>query len=455
MHRQLYWAVRGRIASGAAPAGAALPATRAFSAELGVSRATVVTAYDQLQSEGFIEGRPGSGVFVVDAPELAAPAAVTSAAEAGVVETREAPLRAFRPGAPDMRLFPHLRWARIAAAALRRPDAYALSSDLFGLPLFRRALSRHLAEWRGLTVSPEHIAVTAGASGALDLIFDAFTRPGDLVAMEDPGYPVVRAIAEQRALRIASIPVDDRGFRPDALRALSEPPRLAIVTPSNQFPLGAASPASRRAELLAWATEAGAIVVEDDYDSEFRFTGRPLPALASASGAAQVIYVGSLSKVFSPALRIGYLAAPAQLAPKLREALGRFGPRASLMPQRPLADFMESGEFGRHLRRMRRTYAARRQALLAILNQVFGEGVLIASPRDAGMHMTVAFGRALANLPDTEAARRAQAAGVVVEPLSKYYHAAPAQNGLLLGFAAFDEAEMREAADRLRTALLG
>jgi GntR family transcriptional regulator / MocR family aminotransferase len=453
LHRQLYRALRERIRSGAARAGSALPSSRFFASELGVARSTVLAAYEQLQAEGYVEGRLGAGVFVVEAPEVvqgADPAPTPSAPEVPIG------LKPFRPGAPDMRQFPHDRWTRMASAALRRAGPGLMTgADPFGLPALRQALAAHLFEWRGLSIPPENLIITAGAAGALDLVFDALTQPGDLVAVENPGYPVVREIAALRALDVAAIDIDDRGFVVRPLRALMRAPKVTVVTPSNQFPLGMAATAPRRAELLAWAAACGCAIVEDDYDSEFRYAGPPLPALAAEPGAAQVIYVGTFSKVFSPGLRIGYLATPPALRKRFATALQRLGARASLVPQAPLAEFIASGEFARHLRRMRRLYAQRRAQLRAILDHVFGPGVLVPSPRDAGMHLTVAFGGPLTRMSDLEAFERATRAGVVVEPLSRYAFVPPFRQGLMLGFAAFTEAEMRDAAVSLGEALLG
>lgn len=455
LHRQLYRAARQRILAGVAPPDAAMPSTRAFAAELGVARSTVVAAYEQLQGEGYVEGRHGAGVFVAKAADLARAAPMAAPRTVAPAPAKSSALAAFRPGVPDMRLFPHARWNRIAAAALRREGSGLVGGgDPFGLLSLRLALARHLAEWRGLVVDPADLVITAGAAGALDLVFDTLTRPGDLIGLENPGYPVVRAMAEQRALRTVPITVDGAGFQVDALRALNEPPRMVVVTPSNQFPLGVASPVGRRTDLLAWASEVGAVIVEDDYDSEFRFGGRPIPALAAAPGQAQVAYVGTLSKVFSPGLRIGYVALPPVLTPAARLCLERMGPRVSLMPQAPLADFIASGEFGRHLRRMRRVYAERRHVLLALLRETFGQGLLTVSERDAGMHVVVRFGGRLAELRDVEAAHRAAAVGVRVDALSRFYFGGSAEQGLMLGFAGFEVSEMRAAALALKDALI-
>lgn len=449
MQRQLYAALRQRIASGQARAGASLPSSRGFAAELGVSRATVLAAYDQLQAEGYLETRPGAGVFVAVAPERALPAPQRPAG-GEPPEIGPSP-RAFRPGVPDMRLFPHEKWARAAAAAIRRTGQGF--GEAAGSPALRQALAAHLAEWRGIAVAPSGLMITAGAAGALDLVFDAFTRPGDAVGLESPGYPVLWAMARQRGLRAQAISVDAAGLDVQGLGSMSPVPRLVVVTPTNQFPLGSALSAPRRAALLRWAAETGAIVVEDDYDSEFRFSGRPLPAMAAAAGEAQVIFVGTFSKVFSPALRIGYLAAPPALQPGLAAALARFGPRASMLPQEPLADFIASGEFARHLRRMRRIYAARRAHLLSLLSQTFAPGELTPLPRDAGMHLVLTFGGRLQDANDFEVAARAAEAGVTAEPLSRHYAEPPAQRGLLLGFAGFDEVEAQAGVEALARAL--
>ncbi len=451
---QLYATIRGRIVSGLAQPGSALPASRAFAAELGVSRSTVVGAYEQLTAEGYVHGRRGAGVFVSPLPDPQL-TVETSIGSPAVVSAGPAPssIRPFRPGAPDLRLFPHKRWSRMLVRACTTEGAALWANDdPLGALSLRRAIAGHLAEWRGVRVDPDAIVITAGAAGALELALDAFTAPGDHVAVENPGYPLLPELVRSRNRIVETAAVDREGVSLESLQSMA-PVRMVIATPSHQFPLGGALSIGRRQALLRWAEQSGAIVVEDDYDSEFRYVGRPLPALA-AIGGAPVLYVGTFSKVFWTGLRIGFLAAPGSLARPLREAAGRSGPRASVLPQEPLAEFISSGEFARHLRRMRRIYGERLRFLRGLITELFGPDLLVADERAAGMHLLARLGPALAGrMNAAEAAARAQAAGVSVAPLSRYYSATPVQDGLVLGFAAYTEAEMRQAAQRLRQAL--
>ena len=451
---QLYAAIRGRIVSGLAQPGAALPPSRAFAAELVVSRSTVIGAYEQLTAEGYVHGRRGAGVFVSPLPDAQLTVGAPSGALAGTSAGAEpSSIRPFRPGAPDLRLFPHLTWSRMLARAWKAEGATLWADDdpLGSLGL-RRAIAGHLAEWRGVRVDPDGIVITAGAAGALELALDAFTVVGDRVAIENPGYPLLPNLVRSRNRVVGAAAVDREGISLESLKAMG-PVRMVIATPSHQFPLGGALSIGRRQELLRWTEQCGAIVVEDDYDSEFRYTGRPLPALA-AIGGAPVLYVGTLSKVFWTGLRIGFLAAPPSLAGPLREAAARLGPKASVLPQAPLAEFIDSGEFARHLRRMRRIYGERLRSLRSLISELFGPDLMIADERAAGMHLLARLGPGLAGrMSADEAAARAQAVGVSIAPLSRYYSAPPVQEGLILGFAAYTEPEMRQAALCLRQAL--
>ncbi len=416
----------------------------------------MVAAYDQLAAEGYLTARRGAGLFVADTPDdqlmTSSPATVKSHTPPQPRSKSSSP--PFRPGAPDLRLFPHAEWARIMGQVWRRRGLPMLAEDdPMGSPRLRRAIAEHLKAWRGLEVRSEDIAVTSGASGALDLAMDAFTRPGDLIACENPGYAALPHLVRGRGLRLAAAEAGPDGVSPAALKAL-ERPQMVIVTPSHQFPLGGALPIGRRRELLAWSAATGAVLVEDDYDSEYRYAGRPLPALASAGGATPVLYVGTFSKVFWTGLRLGFLAAPEALGEAVRQAAGRRGAGASVAAQEPLAAFMESGGFGRHLRRMRRVYAERRRTLLSLLADRFGPEDLQLTSHPAGMHVLARLGPRLgARMTDSEASARAEAAGLWLAPLSRYCFAPPIRQGLLFGFAAFTPVELEQAANRLKAAL--
>nr|WP_295739918.1 PLP-dependent aminotransferase family protein [uncultured Acidocella sp.] len=448
LHVQLAEALRRLILAGAPP-GARLPPSRKLAQELSISRATVLTALDQLTAEGYLQGRPGAGLFVArDLPHLAPPLA---RAADGPAASGTQPVRPFHPGQPDMRQFPHAAWARHLEAAWRAPDPGLLGvPDRFGWPPLREAIAAHLGAWRGIGCSAGQIIVTSGATEALGLA-GRLLAPGGIVHVEEPGHAPVRAQLAAAGLRCVAVPVDAQGLDPALLRADAAG---VVVTPSRQYPLGMTLPAARRLALLDWAQRAGALVIEDDYDSEFRFTGQPLPALASLDRGARTLYIGSFSKLLSPGIRLGYMVVPAAFLPRLHEIVGRAGTLASLVPQPALARFMQSGEFATHLRRMRRLYAQRQSALREALAPLVPDW-LVPAIEPSGMHFIVRFGPRLAGWSDGAVAAAAREAGLALVPLSQYFHEAPPVQGLLLGFAGFEPGDLRAAASRLGACLAG
>ncbi|MGG7566027.1 PLP-dependent aminotransferase family protein [Rhodovulum sp. DZ06] len=444
MHAQLAEALRALILTGRHP-GARMPASRALAAELSVSRMTVTTAYDQLTAEGYLHARRGDGTYVAEHPPHLAPPAPRR------VEAPPPPAdwSPFHPGAPDQALFPHRAWARRLEQAWRKPDPGLLGrADPFGWPPLRAAIAAHLSAWRGLDCRPGQVVITAGAWDGFDIIRHAALAAGDLVAVEDPGWPTQRELFRRAGLSIAPVRVDGQGLDPEALPAGAA---AAVLTPSRHYPTGAAMPVPRRMGVLGWAEARGALVIEDDYDSEFRYQGRPFPTLAGLDGLRRVIYMGSFSKLLSPALRLGYLVLPEALLDPARAHLAVTGARASLAPQPALAAFMQSGEFATHLRRMRRVYARRQAHLLAALA---GAGdVLSVAPDPSGMHLVAGLGPALAGRTDVEAAAAAGRAGLLVRPLSAAATLPDPPQGLLLGYSAADEEALSGAAASLVSAL--
>lgn len=438
---QICAAIRSRAVSGQLPAGSRMPPTRALATELGVSRSTVVTAYDQLVAEGYLSARQGSGHVVCAMGEVeltarpAAPPAPAPQAPPGP--------RPFAAGTPDMRLFPYRQWAKTVARLCRsNPQAMFSAGDSFGNPALRAAIAAHLRDWRGIDTAPDRVIITSGATDALELCMRTLTGPGDAIALETPGYPPLHAFSTAQGLRPVLLPIDDEGA---TLPAPEGGARLAILTPSHQYPLGGAMSPNRRRTFAIWAQSTGGWIVEDDYDSEFRYAGRPIPAMAGGDRLGRTLYVGSFSKIFSNALRLGYLVVPETLGDRFRATLHRFGLRAGSMPQQALAEFMASGEFYRHLRRVRRIYTERRRYLfdrLAHDFEPFGRAVDHQAGMQAVLHLRPGY-------RDTEIAAQAGDAGLTVEALSRYAAGAPAMNGLILGFCAFSEEEMAPALDRL------
>ena len=458
LHAQLADQLRRLILSGRLPTGSKLASSRKLSAELSVSRVTVVTAMDQLQSEGYIETRQGSGVFVTaDLPDgtvLRHGHGQGSGVDKPFVMPQAPEVRPFQTFLPDLSLFPHRQWARTFDKVWRQPDAALLAhQDPFGWPALRVAIADHLAAWRGIACSPEQIIVTAGTRDAIDLIAKSAFRRGDIVLVEDPGYASLGLALADGGLTVRPVPVGPQGFDIAQGTALAPDAKSAVVTPSRQFPLGMTLPVARRLDLLAWARGADGLLIEDDYDSEFRYSGAPLPALMSLDEHGAVVYLGSFSKVLSPTFRLGFLVAPPRLVEPIRDRLRATGPRVSFLVQPVLARFMAEGHFAAHVRRMRRVYGQRRDVLSEALAEQLCD-VLEIGDLSAGMHTVVRLrdDRASAET-DTAIAARALEAGLVLHPLSSYYAGKPRSQGLVLGYAAFDKARLVEGVRSLSDVL--
>ena len=453
LHVQLYELIKQKVESGLITSGSRLPSSRSFAAELGLARATVTAAFDQLVAEGYVSGHRGARLQVSD--HYGRPGLQLAVPQPALPEVDERSLLLLRPGVPDLRLFPERAWIKAAARCWRaRSPAMFGNEDPGGAADLRRALAGHLAEWRGIKADPEQIIITAGSAGALQLILDALVSRSDLIATEEPGYRAFHRLADRRGLQMCSLPVDEGGMDVDALGTCPSTPRLCVVTPSHQYPLGYPMSIGRRRRLLDWAAEADALIVEDDYDSEFRYDGRPLPSLMSISHEARVINVGTTSKVFSPAFRIGYIVSPPHLVERLRATAHDLEQRASVVPQYPLAEMIVSGEYARHLRRMRRTYRERRRLLVDLLKEMIPPSHLRLEPQAAGLHLVSYLGPALEGAGlDLDLAARSRAVGLGVLALSYFYRGPEKRHGLLLGFAAFDEVELAEGVRRLSRVL--
>ncbi|MDK3018883.1 MocR-like pyridoxine biosynthesis transcription factor PdxR [Pseudodonghicola flavimaris] len=445
MHAQLTEALRALLTRMQGLAGLRLPASRALAEELSVSRMTVTTAYDQLIAEGYLTTRQGSGTYVADhLPHLARPAPAPARRRPPPAEPAPGgDWLPFQPGLADPALFPHRLWARHLDRAWRAPQAALLGRpDLFGWPPLRAAISAHLAAWRGLDCDPAQVIVTGGAWEAFDILGGALLPPGAALAVEDPGWATLRQAMTRAGIRPQPLRIDADGLNPGAL-----PAGLAgaVITPSRHFPTGRAMPLARRLALLDWAERHEALIIEDDYDSEFRYQGQPLPALSGLDGLRRTLYMGSFSKLLSPALRIGYLVVPAPLIAAAHDHLAVTGARASLVPQPALASFMESGDFATHLRRMRRIYARRQAHLLRALAPV--QDLLTLGPDASGMHLCLPLAGALADRSDDRAIAAAAApAGLSPRALSSHSVLPDPPQGLLLGYAGFDEATLTQAA---------
>lgn len=448
LHLQIYDLVRRRIEDGTLLPGSRLPSSRNFAGEVGVARATVTAAYEQLIAEGYVSGRQGSRLKVNDLHST--PSRTFEPVPPAEPLKPPSPML-LTPGIPDLRLFPDRAWMKAATRSWRAGPGSVLGDwDPAGALQLRRAVAGHLREWREITADPDQLLITAGSAGALQLILDTLTSRGDPIAAEEPGYPAFDRLANRRGLELISLPVDREGINIDALQEMAVQPRLCVVTPSHQYPLGGAMSIGRRHRLLQWASTADALIVEDDYDSQFRYDGRPLPALHSIARSDRVIYVGTTSKVLSPAIRIGYIVVPRHLIGRFRDAADNLEQRASIVPQYPLAEMIESGEYARHLRRMRRTYRERRQILAHHLSRTVPSSCLRIEPQGAGLHLLARFGPRLeGELGDTALEARCRDAGLGVKALSSFYRGAAKRHGLMIGFAAFEEEEIARGAARL------
>ncbi len=442
LQTQLLEALRSLIFSTPAYGGAQLPASRTLATELSVSRTTVQVVYDQLISEGCLTARRGSGTFIAeDLPHLVAPQPPAGRARPPVT-----PWRPFQTGLPDHALLPHKAWARHLERAWATPEPALLASpDPLGWYPLRAAIADHLGAWRHLQCDPEQVVITSGAWESLEVVLCGLLEAGSSVVVEDPCWPKSHDILQATGAGIHPVRIDGQGVDPDTLPAAAD---AVIVTPSRHYPTGQSLSLPRRMALLEWAGRTGAMVIEDDYDSEFRYRGKPLPSLAGLDGLQSTIYLGSFSKLVSAALRIGYLVLPKPLLPGARAYLGRTGTRASLVPQPALAAFMESGEFAVHLRRMRRIYARRQRHLVEALAPV--QDLLDVHSEPSGMHLCAPLLAGLAaRTTDHQISAAARSRGLQIGALSSHSVLPQRPQALLLGYAGFDEAALSDAADRL------
>ena len=462
IYRQIYRRIRGAIASGALPPGARLPSWNALAGELGVARGTVRAAYEWLAGEGYIRaaGAAGTRVTIGIGPGAAGrsrkPRDVQVAP--GPAGARDALSLAFEGGAPHpfqvgmpaLDAFPRALWTRLLARHARRlAPASMVYQDPAGDPALREAIMSYLAVARGVDCAREQIFITAGYTGALELVTRALLDPGDAVWFEDPGYPRGREGLRLAGAKLIPVPVDAEGLVVARGIAAAPKARLAVVTPSHQAPLGMPLSLPRRLALVGWASDSGGWIVEDDYYGEFQFRGRPISALKSLDRADRVIYIGTFSKVLMPSLRLGYVVAPAALAERLRRIAGLLIPSQSLVTQLTIAEFLADGHFARHIRRMRRLYGERRAALVTALAEEFGTAWKIGL-QESGMHL-------LARLPpgsdDVALAEKAIAAELGPVALSPWSIRARGGPGLLIGFANVPAARAPRDAARLAAAL--
>jgi GntR family transcriptional regulator/MocR family aminotransferase len=458
LHQQIYDGVRRAILGGSLRSGQRLPSTRTLAAELRVSRLPVLTAYEQLLHEGYLEGRVGSGTFVSAAlPDDAfrsVPVPGRPAASAGIRreprttlrEQNDLELRAFSICLPALDRFPHGVWSRLVARhAQSMTPALMAYGDPAGLGPLREEIAEHLRTARAVRCESEQVLIVSGSQAALRVCAAVLLERGDCVAIEDPGYPGARAALGTSGAELVPVAVDDEGIDVAALATLGTRVRAVYVTPSHQYPLGVSMSATRRLALLDWAERRGAWVIEDDYDSEYRYVSRPLGALQGMDTFGRVVYVGTFSKVLYPSLRVGYLVVPPALTKEFtaaRHALDVFSPT---LYQVALADFLREGHFARHLRRMRTIYMGRREALLAGLAR-HCDGRLTVHNADAGLHVATLLPT---GVDDVAVVERMIARGLTATALSTCYAGSVRRSGLLLGFGGWSERRIADATGTL------
>jgi GntR family transcriptional regulator/MocR family aminotransferase len=460
LHRQLYQGLRNLIRDSGLPAGSELPSTRALASDLRVARNMIVAVYDQLVTEGYLLNRPGARPVVVDLPPrpTTAPQEVPSAPNCGLSRRGEAMMSqpfhhglpgqvAFHPGMPDARSFPFGAWSRLLA---RR--ANFAGGNLFGTyhvtghPALREALATYLRTARGVRCNANQIIVTTGAQAAFDLLARLLIDPGDKVWMEEPGYLGAQSAFVAAGAKLVPLPVGLDGWN---LERTSHPPRLIYITPACQYPLGVTMRMEQRLRLLEIAEQCKAWVIEDDFDGEYRFQGRPIPAMQGTDRSGRMIYVGTFAKILFPALRLGFVVIPPALCERIPHALSITGQFAPLLLQAALADFITEGHMARHLKKMRRIYAARLQSFHELCaSQLSGRLELL--PGEAGIQIVGLLDK---RFNDERVAEAAQGLGLNLLPLSKHYRHGSPRHGLVLGYAACNEMETQQGMQRLSKAL--
>lgn len=467
LYRQIYDALRRDILQGLLPGGQRLAATRTLAADLSVSRNTVLEAIEQLVAEGYLTSRVGAGTFVADdLPETLlqlghgetapAPGDVPPISRRGRRFRRWAEpaaadrSRPFQLGRPAVDAFPWRIWHQILVQRSREvPRNWLDYTDPAGYRPLREALARHLHASRGLTCSADQIVIVRGSQQGLDLAGRVLLDPGDAVWIEDPGYPAACLALGSGGARDIPVPLDDEGLRVDIGIERAPQARLAYVTPSHQYPLGITMSLARRLELLHWAREHDAWILEDDYDSEYRFSGRPLASLAGLDGVRHVIYLGTLSKVLFPALRLGYMVIPREHVDAFVGARYAADRHSWILEQAVVADFIEQGHFNRHLRRMRLLYAQRQEELGEAIDQYLGQTIELQKT-ETGLHDV---GWLRGTMAEDEVVTLAARAGIQITGLSSYCRQHRLSPGLLFGYAGFPADELRSTVRRLAEVL--
>lgn len=469
MFRQLYDAIKQAILAGTLGVGTQLPPTRELAQLLGISRQTVLNAYAQLMAEGFLSGTVGRGTFISDklplpsagksmktnSPRLLRPLSERGSrfvGEAVRLNTHTGMPRAFRIGMPGLDIFPFDVWARLEARRWRKPQHHLGYDDPAGYTPLREAIAAYLRTARGVQCDAQQVLITSGSQQALFLVASLLLSPGDAAWVEEPGYRGINASLHAANARVCHVPMDEAGLCVSWATKRFPDAKLVYVTPSHQQPLGITMSLQRRLELLAWAAEKKVWVVEDDYDSEYRYTGPPLASMQSLDKAGCVIYTGTLSKILFPGLRLGYMVLPPALVDAFMQGKAIIDRHTATMPQMVLTDFINEGHFSRHIKRTREAYVERRDTLLTALERHLADELEIGNA-DAGLHFAVTF---RTKHDDRTVMQAASERGIELRALSSFYnapqssHDIPRTSGLLLGFAAVREADLKRGVLGLR-----
>lgn len=462
LHKKLYVAICNCILEGSLRPATRMPPSRDLASELVLSRNTVLRVYEQLQAEGYISTRTSSGTFVTESvldnlntqvartTQTAQPEDRSSLSVRGLeilenASASPAQWGDFIPGVPDVNSFPHRTFKKIYDRISRRLNPEFLTYDAVGgLEDLKAALSDYLRTARGVKCSTDQILITEGIHQALDLVTRTLCNPGDHAWIEEPGYWGIKNILRMNAVSISALDVDDQGLVPQTSPV--EKPKLIFVTPSHQYPLGSVMSLPRRQLLLSQAREFHSWIVEDDYDSEFRFSGQPIPSLQGLEEDSPVIYIGTFSKTLYPALRLGYVVLPKPLAAPLKKVHNELYRSGHQVIQAALAEFIKEGYYAAHIRKMRQLYSKRRNQLVALIKQHLGEEYLGYFNSNAGLHLIIQLPP---DADDMQIAKLANAEGILVRPLSRYYYNQHKSKGLLVGFASIKDSDMLPSFIRL------
>jgi GntR family transcriptional regulator / MocR family aminotransferase len=472
--QQLYQQLRDAMISRRLPPGTQLRATRILAQELGCSRNTVLGAFEQLIAEGYLEGRIGSGTYVANILPDDVMCADDASADQSSRATRRShctlglsqrgsqlarmiqdrvPYKAFAPCRPDVSLFPFEIWEKLARVWGAPSQSLLTQADPCGYWPLRETICTYLRAARMIECKPEQVIITGGAQNGVDMAARLLLDPGDAVWVEDPGYPGLQAAFCAADTTVVPVPVDQEGLSIAEGKATGQVPRMIAVAPSHQYPLGVTMSLQRRLELLSFAAEVDSWIIEDDYDNEFRYEGRPLAALRSLDSDDRVIYVGTFSKVLFPSLRLGYLVVPSRISERFAQARVGIDVQPSLLSQPIVDSFIREGYFFSHVRRMRTIYRDR-QAVLVDAAEKNLSGLLHVHPDASGLHLLGRFTPEVsARLDDASASRRAANSRIFAPPLSSFYADRRDRGALVLGYAAVDERSIISATQALSRAL--